>query len=104
MRKWAFFLRGWRLQLVTYRSRSEAHDVVAAVDVERFAGDGAGQIAGEKERRAAHFELVHITMQRGAIGMGLHHFAEIAHAPRSQGLDRSEEHTSELQSLRHLVC
>src|SRR5262245_63484608 len=30
--------------------------------------------------------------------------AQLHHEPRQYADDRSEEHTSELQSLRHLVC
>src|ERR1035438_7885036 len=30
--------------------------------------------------------------------------SDLRHGPRAQGAIRSEEHTSELQSLRHLVC
>jgi hypothetical protein len=41
---WKFGVR------VENRRESElgAHDVIAAVDVEGFAGDGAGEVAGEK--------------------------------------------------------
>ena len=51
----------WR-QLV-----SKAHDVVAAVDVEGFTGDGAGEIAGKEEGGASDFELVDVALERGAV-------------------------------------
>ncbi len=46
----------------------EAHDVVAAVHVQGFAGYGAGEVAGEEEGYAADFELVDVAVKRGALG------------------------------------
>src|ERR1035441_8509732 len=62
--------------------------------------------------KKTNFRLVHRSDARGrrsyaeplfARGMAWQRFgASCAHRPKSDG--RSEEHTSELQSLRHLVC
>ena len=65
----------------------EPHDVIAAVHIEDFAGDGAGEVAGKIQRRAADFELVYVAAQRGAFGMGLDHVAQVADASGGQGLD-----------------
>src|ERR1035437_32054 len=67
----------------------EPHDVIAAIDVHDFSGDGAGEVAGQKQGRAADFQLVHIAAERGAVGMGLEHVAEIADAARGESLDRA---------------
>src|SRR5947199_359754 len=37
-------------------------------------------------------------------GLGGHALGQMVVAPLPKGMTRSEEHTSELQSLRHLVC
>lgn len=63
------------------------HDVIAAVHVEGFAGDGAGQVGGEEEGCAADFELVNVAVERGAVGVGLEHVAEGSDAAGGQGLD-----------------
>ena len=67
----------------------EAHDVVAAVDVDDFAGDGAGEVAGEEEGCAADFELVDVAVEGGALGVGAHHVAEVADAAGGEGFDGS---------------
>src|SRR5688500_20130053 len=43
---------------------SDSHDVVAAVDVDGFAGDAACEIADEKEGRVAHFGGGDIAFER----------------------------------------
>jgi hypothetical protein len=43
-------------------SFTEAHDVVAAIHIDRLAGDRAGEIAGQETRRAANLELIHIAV------------------------------------------
>ena len=65
----------------------EAHDVVATVYVEGFAGYGAGEVAGEKEGYAADFELVYVAVKRGALGGSLEHVAHGADAAGSESLD-----------------
>jgi hypothetical protein len=65
----------------------EPHDVVAAIHVDDFAGNGAGQVAGQVKRRAAHFALVHVAVQRRSLGMRFEHVAQCAHAARGQRLD-----------------
>src|SRR5579863_6943020 len=67
--------------------RSEPHDVIAAIDVERLTGDGAGQIAGQEQGGAAHLELIYVAVQGSALHVGPHHFAQVADAARRQGLD-----------------
>src|SRR5208337_1190992 len=60
--------------------RSEAHDVITAIDVHDFAGDGAGEVAGQKQGCSADFNLVHVAVERGAVGVGFEHVSEIADA------------------------
>jgi hypothetical protein len=36
------------------------HDIVTAIHVDRLAGDGSSQIAGEKGRSPANLKLIHI--------------------------------------------
>ena len=66
---------------------SEPHDVVAAVYVHHFASDGAGEVAGQEQGCAAYFELVHVAVERGALGVGLEHFTQVADAAGGQRLD-----------------
>jgi len=47
---------------------SEAYDVVAAIYVHDFAGDGAGKAAGEEEGRAADLKLVYVAMDLEPFG------------------------------------
>src|ERR1039458_10423066 len=44
------------------------------------------------------------TLFRSAVALWLNLYAPTALPDQHSGTDRSEEHTSELQSLRHLVC
>jgi hypothetical protein len=39
----------WLMERDIVQARIEAHDVVAAVDVHDFAGDGAGEVAGQEQ-------------------------------------------------------
>src|SRR5262245_65050546 len=67
-------------------------------------------------RSFRHLELVHLLVerrgalgnarleQRGGAGEGAQPPVEEGEHHRHQRRHRSEEHTSELQSLRHLVC
>ena len=66
-------------------NRSESHDVVAAVDVNHFASDGACQAARQIERRPANFKLINIAVQGSAVALG---DMLRAHSARGQRLDR----------------
>ncbi len=55
-------------------SQLEPHHVVAAIHIKRLAGYSAGQIAGEKQRGAAHFQLIHVAMQRERVRRELSSF------------------------------
>src|SRR5205814_8612985 len=48
--------------------------------------------------------VAEITHEAGAVCVCDNTWAPIIQRPFEAGADRSEEHTSELQSLRHLVC
>src|SRR5262245_64551852 len=55
--------------------------------------------------RSTLFPYTTLFRSRGSLGRGLRkRFLHRAPQPRLPCLRRSEEHTSELQSLRHLVC
>src|SRR6516164_4202805 len=67
----------------------ETHDVVAAVYIDGFAGNGGGEVAGEVECEAADFGLVDVAVKRSALGVRLHHLAQVADAARGERLDRA---------------
>src|ERR1039458_3645360 len=76
----------------------------AGVEAAFEAGIDAPQNAGEGGRRILENRQHQLSRRRQQPG-GLHHAGHEADAPGFLGVDgRSEEHTSELQSLRHLVC
>src|SRR5690348_4808930 len=66
----------------------KAHDVVAGVDVDGFAGDTAGEVGGEVGGGVADFSLLGVAVERGAFSVGLQHVGEASDAARGQGLDR----------------
>src|SRR5205814_4702760 len=75
------------------------------------AGDGGilftvSELATAAEERLALPVIVwnNDALQAIVEGMDERHIARIGVEPRSPDFLRSEEHTSELQSLRHLVC
>src|SRR5262245_37098914 len=87
----------------------------AAVDGEHLPGDGRGQIAGQEQRRAGDLFGRGQPLQIGR--RGLLAVDVVVRDTRLRGepvevrlvdvlvhIGRSEEHTSELESLRHLVC
>jgi hypothetical protein len=66
---------------------SEAGDVIAAVDKGDFAGDAAGQVAGEEEGGVADLESVDVAMERAAFFDGVEDLAEVADASGGEGFD-----------------
>src|ERR1700674_781504 len=46
------------------RNCSEPHDVVAAIDVKRFAGDSRSRVGEKKCRRRSHFRRIHVSLER----------------------------------------
>ena len=48
---------------------SEAHDVVAAVDVDHFAGDATAGIGSQEDSCRSHFFNLNAAAQRGALFM-----------------------------------
>src|ERR1035441_10781401 len=54
--------------------------------------------------RTLHMWTQIVGKVRMALSPPLNHWWHVALYVNSRGLTRSEEHTSELQSLRHLVC
>src|SRR3984957_9588804 len=66
---------------------SETHDVVAAIDVNHFAGDGACQAACQIECRPADFQLIDVAVQGSAIAVRFEHLAQSTHSTSSQRLD-----------------
>src|SRR5258705_2868449 len=54
-------------------------------------------------RKMAEFNVLYLTLSGGEPLVRRDFFAIAAHQGLAAG-ERSEEHTSELQSLRHLVC
>src|SRR5947199_3668819 len=65
-----------------------------------FRSQGVGQRwGGEPQRPGAGTQLA-----EQALGVGQEHALEREDADRGVQRGRSEEHTSELQSLRHIVC
>jgi hypothetical protein len=66
--------------LATVNFLSESHDVVAAIDVDRFAGN-AGSSIGEQERSgSANLSGIDIALQRGALCLHFEHVPETADA------------------------
>src|SRR6185503_16221627 len=66
---------------------SEPHDVVTAVNVNSLPRHRAGEVAGEEESEAAHFQLVDIALERSTVSGHLQHVAEGADASGSKGFD-----------------
>src|ERR1035441_10916544 len=87
----------------------ELREFVEAVAADDMADAGDSGVVVKFENRA--FSLVAVAqLFLEELGVG-HHGAKLVTAEAAafgagafRGVDRSEEHTSELQSLRHLVC
>ena len=68
---------------------SKAHDVVAAIDVNYFAGDAAAGVGGEEDSGRTNFAYFHVAAQRSALGVAFVHVSEASDAARGQGLNRA---------------
>src|SRR5260370_225982 len=62
--------------------RLESHDVLAAIDVNLFAGDSRARLRQQECRGSAHFARIDVALQRRALRMCLEHVAEIGDAAR----------------------
>ena len=69
--------------------KSEAHDVVTAIDVDNFAGDAAAGVGGEENSGRAHFIDIDVAAERSAFGVGLMHLAEAGDPASGKCLDGS---------------
>ena len=65
----------------------KSHDVVAAVDVDGFAGDAAGEVDARKTAVSPTSTGSTLRLQRSALGVVLHHLAQVADAAGGQRLD-----------------
>src|SRR5712691_2470808 len=65
----------------------ETHDVVAAVDVNGFAGYTGAGVGEEEGGGGADFGGVDVALQRGPLGLHLEHVAETGDAARGQRFD-----------------
>src|SRR5437016_8502685 len=66
---------------------SKCHDVVAAVHVEDFAGDGGGERATEEEGDVANLARFDVATQGRTVGVVLEHCGEIADAACGERAD-----------------
>src|SRR5215467_5863598 len=66
----------------------EAHDVITAIDVHRFAGYAARQIRCKEKCRTTHFDLFDIAVKWRALCMRLEHIAQSANTAGGKRLDR----------------
>src|SRR5439155_23705184 len=92
-----------RDQLLTYEEIAR----IARVCVERFGFESIRLTGGEPLIRAHIVRLVELLAPLGvdlALTTNGVKLPELAHDLAAAGLERSEEHTSELQSRGHLVC
>src|SRR5436853_2987175 len=91
-------------------SRSERIQELFAAAIEHPAGEREAYVidsVADLELRAELLSLVKAHEGRGSLDSIAEHLASSAsteHVERLRAALRSEEHTSELQSLRHLVC
>src|SRR5438045_7568884 len=92
-KNWQELIRPNKLQVSAGTDANRVATLVAE-PLER----GFGQTLGNALRRILLSSLQGAAVQSVHIDGVLHEFSSIA------GVRRSEEHTSELQSLRHLVC
>src|SRR6266850_6620471 len=67
--------------------RSETHDVVAAIDVNRLAGNAGTCIGKQEGGSSAYLGRVHVAFQRRAVGMRLEHVAQPCDGTRGKRLD-----------------
>src|SRR5260370_31681859 len=65
----------------------ESHDVVAAIDVDDFAGDAARSIRGQEDPGATDFFDLHAAAQGSALLVFPEHLSEACNAAGSKGFD-----------------
>src|SRR5262245_30157614 len=85
-----------------FMSRSRAPELVEHSDLIEFDQEGE-PIKDKRQPYLERFIHAAIFEARPDVMSVVHAHAEDT-LPFGMGVDRSEEHTSELQSLRHLVC
>src|SRR5262245_29238751 len=105
----------WKLARHYYSARGEQRSVIAALPTEPYRDFDAAQAAthvGERRWKAVSRHIAYHGTTMGALSInGIPALRapfeplvpEVLHV-RNTNRYRSEEHTSELQSLRHLVC
>ncbi len=54
----------------------ESHNVIAAVDIDHFAGDAAAGVRGEEDSGRADFCNIDVAAEGGVFGVGFQHIAE----------------------------
>src|SRR5437899_9319653 len=77
-------------------------DVVHGTDLKK--GESTPGIFREKAFQSSNVLMSRTRLERGAVSGWHHHGTHELYGFLVSGQLRSEEHTSELQSLRHLVC
>src|SRR4029077_9098130 len=60
----------------------EPHDVVAAIDVNGFAGDSRTAIRQQECARGTHLRSIYVSFQRGSFGMRFQHLSETGNTAR----------------------
>src|SRR6266403_351254 len=83
--------------------RSETHDVVAAIDVNRFAGDARACVGKQEGGSSAYLGRVDIALQGCAIGMRLEHVAQPSDGSRGKRLDGPRGNGIDANALRPQV-
>src|ERR1035441_11038472 len=86
-------------------SLEQLRALVAANGVVRFAGQRRDEVYGWMERTLVRHEYAGLPRpDKGVVRLYLTQMTGLSRAQVTRLITRSEEHTSELQSLRHLVC
>src|SRR6266446_1203961 len=89
----------------SFPMRSETHDVIAAIDVNRFAGDAGTCIGKQEGGSSAYLGRVDIALQGCAIGMRLEHIAQPCDGTRGKRLDGPRGNGIDANALRpQVVC
>src|SRR5258707_8972707 len=71
------------------RGRLETHDVIAAINVNGFAGNSGASFGEEEDGSSSDFGRIDIALERRAIGVCFEHFAEIGNPSRRECLVRA---------------
>src|SRR5260370_33393160 len=67
----------------------KAHDVVTAIDKDRFTGDAGARFRKQKRSGCADFRGIDIALEGGALHTGLEHVSELRNSSRRQRLYRA---------------